>query len=101
MKGDKDLKLEFGKLMDENKFHSFINIRTPVMLEINYVKYGESRMIPGLFELEFSYFKNYRNNRSEFESEIRAIYFKRYLDPQSGFAEEIQELNKFEIVNGA
>ena len=101
IKADSSLNVEIKELMKDNDFHSYVNVRTPVLLEINYVKYGESRTIPGLFELEFSYFKDFHNSGKDFESEVRAVYFKEYLNPESEYKKKLQELGKFTVINGA
>jgi len=100
-KFDKKINARFQKIMKSENFNSYINIRTPVLMEINYVKYGESRVVNGMFDLEFSYFKDYMNVSENYESEIRAIYFNKYLEPEENKKEILNKQKVFEIINGA
>lgn len=100
-KFDKEINIRFKKMMSDNDFNSFINIRTPVLMEINYVKYGESRIVNGIFDLEFSYFKDYMNDQKKYESEIRAIYFRKYIETEENIDEILNMQKVFQIINGA
>lgn len=100
-KWDEKINNKFQDLMKKNKFNSYVNLRTPVLLEFNYIKYGESRIVNGIFELEFSYFKDYRNDPEKFESEIRAVYFKKYIEFDELKKNPLKKLKMFEIINGA
>lgn len=101
LRSDEKLNERIRYLMNEKSFNSYMIVRTPLLLELNYVKYGESRLVFGSFDMEFICFKDFSSEKKELEFEIRAIYFNEYLKNRTKGDKKLNELEKFQVVEGA
>ena len=71
----------------------------PAALGINYVKYGESRMIYAVYDIEFYIYKNLHGNFPKYNVESRGVYLLRYLKPSSDIDEALRESDLITVQN--
>jgi hypothetical protein len=92
-------------LLIVNKIESYAICRTPVILEINYIKYGESRIVRALYNIEFVISKNYKTVKStkydKFDFKLQGAYLLRFLEKNDSIKKELEVFENVKIIGGA
>jgi len=100
------LKLGFNidSLLKANQIYSYAICRTPVILEINYIKYGEFRIVDAIYDIEFIISNGYKSSKStnydKFEFELKGAYLLRFLEPKDSINIELNKFENIKIVGG-
>lgn len=80
---------DFEKYFKKNKNSSFLTCNMPAALGINYVKYGESRIINAVYNIEFSVQRNTSESSPKYIIELHGAYLVKYLEPESDVLKEL------------
>jgi hypothetical protein len=80
---------DFEKYFKKNKYSEFLICNMPAALGINYVKYGESRIINAVYNIEFSVQRNKSDGLSKYIIELHGAYLLKYLEPESDVHKEL------------
>lgn len=79
--------------------YNYLRVMVPAVLGINYIKYGESRMIYAIYGVEcLIYNKNYDIHSSRKEIEFVGIYLFNYLKPDANVDKELAKRPFLEVL---
>ena len=84
-------KYNFDSLFIKYNKTDYLTCEMPVALGINYVKYGESRLIYAIYDLEFTVQKNIDDNLQKYKVEPLGVYLLRYLKPDTDIDKALLE----------
>jgi len=93
--------VSFEPYFKKYKKNSYLICEMPAALGINYIKYGESRMIYAIYDIEFDITKEIdstRKNRYIFE--LKGAYLLRYLKPNSNVNAELGQSDFISVTGG-
>jgi hypothetical protein len=89
-------------LLKSDNLNSYAICRTPVVLEINYIKYGESRIVRAIYDIEFVIQKNHNSEYTKKHiNELKGAYLLRFIDVKSKYETELREFKRIKIIGGA
>lgn len=88
----------FDSLFNKYNKTDYLTCEMPVALGINYVKYGESRLIYAIYDLEFSVQRNTSDKMKKYEVETLGIYLLRYLKPETNIDKALLESDLISVV---
>jgi hypothetical protein len=91
---------DFEKLFKKHKKNEYLICQMPVALGINYVKYGEVRMVYGAYNIELSISKNRSGNIPKYNIELLGAYLSRYLDPATNINKELSKSDFLTVIDG-
>lgn len=94
--------INIDSLLKSDSINSYAICRIPVVLEINYIKYGESRIVKAIYEIEFIIQKSQDfEHTKRYYNELKGAYLLRFIDVISNPEIELREFNKIKIIGGA
>lgn len=92
-------KYNFDSLFNKYYKRDFLTCEMPVALGINYVKYGESRLIYAIYDIEFYVQRNVSDHLNKYKAVPQGIYLLRYLNPESDIDKALNESDLFTVQN--
>ena len=87
----------FDSLFKKYNKQDFLIGTMPAALRINYVKYGESRLIFAIYSIEFVVQKNLKDHLKKYNVECRGVYLLQYLKPGADIDKELEERDLFTV----
>jgi hypothetical protein len=91
---------DFEALFKKYKKRNYLICEMPAALGINYVKYGESRIVFGKYNIEFAINKNQSNSFQKYNVVLRGAYLLQYLDPACDINKELSKNDFLTVVDG-
>lgn len=92
-------KYNFDSLFNKYNKIDYLTCEMPVALGINYVKYGESRLIYAIYDLEFAVQRNEDDNFQKYKVEPLGVYLLRYLKPETNIDKALLESDLISVVS--
>ncbi|HEY9256472.1 hypothetical protein [Chitinophaga sp.] len=92
-------KYNFDSLFNKYNKTDYLTCEMPVALGINYVKYGESRLIYAIYDLEFTVQRNVDDNFKKYKIESLGVYLLRYLKPETDIDKALLESDLISVVS--
>ncbi|TKC59165.1 hypothetical protein FBD94_16670 [Pedobacter hiemivivus] len=92
-------KCNLDSLFNKYNKSDYLTLEMPVALGINYVKYGESRLIYAIYSIEFYVQKNINDSFQKYKVEPQGIYLLRYLKPETDINKALFESELFSVQN--
>jgi hypothetical protein len=93
---------DFEPYFKKYKKNNYLICEMPAALGINYIKYGESRMIYALYDIEFTISKEVDSTiKPKYNLELKGAYLLRYLNPDSNINNELGQSDFISVIGGS
>lgn len=93
---------DFEPYFKKYKKNNYLICEMPAALGINYIKYGESRIVYAVYDIEFDITKEVDSTRkNRYTLELKGAYLLRYLKPNSNVNEELGQSDFISVTGGS